>query len=70
MHNPDLIILMIITISFIAGASSSSLMNESKPCLWIRFKNFWDTRKECWLGTDIDLVENILTDPDFLEGIE
>lgn len=71
MHNPDLIILMIITISFIAGASSSSLLtNNNKTCLWIKFKFFWDIRKRGWLGTDIGLVEDILTDPGFLEGIE
>ena len=44
-------------------------MKEEKDefIIWNRFKEFWDIRKPYWMGSDIDLVEDILTDPDFLD---
>lgn len=34
-----------------------------------RFKSFWDNRKPYWKGTDIELVDDIFNDPDFLDGL-
>jgi len=34
-----------------------------------RFKMFWDIRKPCWKGSDIELVDDIFNDPDFIEGL-
>jgi len=34
-----------------------------------RFKMFWDIRKPYWKGTDIELVDDIFNDPDFIDGL-
>ena len=34
-----------------------------------RFKMFWDIRKPYWKGSDIELVDDIFNDPDFIEGL-
>ncbi len=34
-----------------------------------RFEMFWDIRKPCWKGTDIELVDDIFNDPDFIDGL-
>jgi len=33
--------------------------------MWEEFQEFWSVRKPNWTGTDMELIENILTDPDF-----
>lgn len=33
--------------------------------MWKIFWSFWDARWEFWTGTNLELVENILDDPDF-----
>ena len=38
--------------------------------IWETFKSFWDTRRPFWLGSEISLIECILTDPDFLEEVK
>ena len=34
-----------------------------------RFKMFWDARKPYWKGSDIELVDDIFNDPDFINGL-
>ena len=34
------------------------------------FQDYWDARYETWNGSIYALVENILTDPDFLESLK